>query len=177
MVRDHRLDDPVGGVAVQLGPQRVLVGPGADRGAALVAGVAVADLLGRQRQVVEAGLGGDGHAVGAGLAQEGDGLHGGEMDDVQGQPGRQVGQGEDLGDGIRLEGRRPGRQERGVRLQGTIRGRRRIGRLDLVADGGGDGRHHLGMEHERRGLLRQLDHGVSDIGRGHGGELLNLREK
>ena len=67
----------------ELVPELILVGLLADGRAALVAGVAVFDEVGGQAEVVEAGLGGDVDAVGAGFAEHGDGGGGGEVDDVQ----------------------------------------------------------------------------------------------
>lgn len=96
VVRDDCLDDSVLGVALQFGPQGILVRLGADGRAALVAGVAVADLLGGQGQVMVAGLRGDVDAFGTGLTQQGDYLHGGKVDNVQVKVGGQMGQGQDL---------------------------------------------------------------------------------
>lgn len=157
VVRDDCFDDAVGfGVALEFVPQGVLVVLGADGRAALVAGVAVADLLGGQGEIVVAGLCGDVYALGAGLAQERDDLHGGEVDNVQREVGGQVGQGEDLLYSSGLIVRRARGQERGVRLRGTLRHDVRGFRRVLVGD-------HLGVEHERGGLIGQLQHGLLDI--------------
>lgn len=87
MVGDNGLDDAVLGVAVEFGPESILVGLRTDGRAAFVPGVAITDLLGCKGEVVIAGFGCDGNTFGTGLAQEWDGLHGGKMYDVQGELG------------------------------------------------------------------------------------------
>jgi len=85
VVRDDGLDDAAGAILPQLRPQAVLVRLRTDGRAALVAGVAGAHPLRRQREVVEAGLSGDPDAVAARLAQQRDRLHRAQVHDVQRQ--------------------------------------------------------------------------------------------
>ena len=78
VIRDDCFNDAVVvDVTIQFSPESVLIRLRADGRAAFVAGVAVADLLSCQGEVVEAGFSGDGDTLGAGLAQHWDGFHGG----------------------------------------------------------------------------------------------------
>lgn len=92
VVRDDGFDDAVIGVFLQLFPQAILVQLGADRRAALVAGIAVAYFLGCQGEIVEAGFGGDLDTIGAGFPQQGDSFHRREVNDVQRQIGSKMSQ-------------------------------------------------------------------------------------
>lgn len=173
VVGDDGLDDGVVG-ARELGPQAVLVGLLADGRAALVPRVALLDALGRQAEVVEARLGRHLDAPSAGLAQHGDCLDRGQVHDVQVEVRGEVGEGEDLGDGVRLEGGRTRVQEGlvgGERARGL---QRRLRHLDVVADGGGDRGDHLGVEHDGGGLVCQLGQDLLNVVRSNGGELVDL---
>jgi hypothetical protein len=92
VVRDDSLDDAVVGVSLQLFPQTILVQLGADRRAALVAGIAVAYFLGCQGEIVEAGFGSDLDAISTGFPQQGDSFHRREVNDVQRQIGGKMSQ-------------------------------------------------------------------------------------
>lgn len=68
-----------------------------------MAGVAVGYVFGGEGEVVEAGFCCDFHAAVAGFSEEGDGLDGGEVDDVQWEIWCEVGEGEDLFNGVGFE--------------------------------------------------------------------------
>ena len=94
MVRDDHAEDP----SPQPGPEQLAVGGLADRRRALARGLAVADLLGGQGQVVRARLGGKPNALALRGGDHGERIGTGQMHDVRvpaGRPGRL----DDLGDG------------------------------------------------------------------------------
>ena len=74
------------------------------------------------------------------------------MDDVEWQVWCNVGQTENLLNGVGLKSWWTRLKERGVRVQGTNRGGRWLRSLHVVADGRGYWRYHLGVE-EDGGLL------------------------
>lgn len=76
VVRDDGFDDSGGSVLKQFSPECVLVGLGADRRTAFVAGVALSDLLGGKREIVRTGFSGDLDALITGFTEEWDGFHG-----------------------------------------------------------------------------------------------------
>lgn len=104
VIRDDGLEDSIVSVLEELLPQLILVGLRADGWAAFMAGVALGDLFRGEGQVVRTCLSGDVDALGAGLTEEGNRFHGGEMDNVQREVGGQVREREDLLDGVGFEG-------------------------------------------------------------------------
>ena len=103
----------VDGAVLQALPQGPAVVLLAQRRAALVLGGAVGDELGGEGEVVRAGLDGDPDAVALGGADGGQGLGGGQVEDVDPGAGLACGD-EDLLDGGVLRGAGPGGQEGGV---------------------------------------------------------------
>ena len=63
---------------------------------------------------MEAGFGSDVDSAGTGFAEERDGFDGGEVDYVKGEVRSEVGEREDFGDGVGLEGWGTGFKEGGV---------------------------------------------------------------
>ena len=126
---------------------------------AFVASVAVGYVFGGQGQVVEAGFCCDLHAAVAGFSQEGDGLDGGEVDDVQWEIWSQVCEGEDLFNGVGFECRRAGGQEGRVGRQRPGGGQRGERLLYVVSDRVGGRGNHLGVEHEGCGGVGEGRHG------------------
>ena len=78
VIARHQIDGAVG----ERVPQRFSIGASANRRRALVARVAVGDVLGGEVQVVRAGLDRDGQSFGARLSQQRQCVGGREMDDV-----------------------------------------------------------------------------------------------
>ncbi len=111
-------------------PERVLVGALAHGRRALELGAPVADLLGREREVVRAGLGAERQAVAPRLGDERGGARGGEVDDVDlraqlaAQPQEQCHR-------LPLPGRRTRLQVRGVSPGVAGRGRRVVRKLGV----------------------------------------------
>ena len=113
--------DVVDGAVLESLPQGLAVVVLAQRRAALVLGGAVGDELGGEGEVVRTGLDGDLDALLLGGADGGQGLGGGQVEDVHPGAGLSRG-GEDLLDGGVLSRARPGGQEGGV-LVGDVLGR------------------------------------------------------
>ena len=159
----------------ELIPELVLVGLLADGRAALVAGITILDVVRGETEVVEARLSCDVDAAGAGVTQDRDSLGGRQVDDVQVQLRGEVGHGENLLNGIGLKCGRARLEEGRVAGELTLGGQGWFGAGDTVADRVGDGREHLGVEHEgRRGVL-EGGHGESNVGCGDGRELVDSR--
>jgi hypothetical protein len=81
---------------------------------------------------------------------------------------------ENLLDGVCFESRRSRLEEGLVGAELTSRGKGRFWGLDCIADGLGDGRDHLGVEHKGGLAVLEGFHGESDILGRYGGELINL---
>jgi hypothetical protein len=159
----------------ELLPKTIAVLALSDRWAAFVSSVTLLNLLGSQAEVVEAGLGSD---VDSGLAsglEERDALGSGEVNDVEVELRSNVRLAENLLDSVSFESRRSRLEEClvGVELAGGSE--RCFWSLDRVADGLGDGRDHLGVEHESGLAVFESFHGQGDILGRNGGELINTR--
>ena len=76
-------DDEVDGAVAEGLPEGFAVGAAADGRRALEEGGAVGDVFGGEVEVVGAGFDGDGKAFGAGGVEHGEGVRGGEVDDVE----------------------------------------------------------------------------------------------
>jgi hypothetical protein len=96
------------------------------------------------------------------------------MNDVKVQRGGDVRLAENLLDGVCFESRRPRFEESLVSVEFTSRGERGFRGLHVVAYGLGDGRNHLGVEHEGGRAVLEFFHGQGDILGRDGGELINL---
>ena len=141
-----------------------------------MSGVASLDGLGRQTQVVEAGLGRDLDALLSSFAEHGDGFDGGEMHDVQGQFRREGREGDDFGDGVGFEGWRARIEERLVRVQRPCWGEGWKRALYIVTHGRGDGWDHFGVEHACCWFVGKLDKDFADLFRGDSWEFFDLRQ-